>query len=34
LEDDKNRFTDDIINNERVYAKDRSTAISGAGILK
>ncbi len=23
----------DIINNERVYAKDRSTAISGAGIL-
>jgi molybdopterin synthase catalytic subunit len=24
----------DIINNERVYAKDRSTAISGAGILK
>ena len=24
----------DIINNERVYAKDRSTVISGAGILK
>ena len=24
----------DIINNERIYAKDRSTAISGAGILK
>ena len=23
----------DIINNQRVYAKDRSTAISGAGIL-
>ncbi len=24
----------DIINNQRVYAKDRSTVISGAGILK
>ena len=24
----------DIINNERIYAKDRSTVISGAGILK
>ena len=23
----------DIINNERIYAKDRSTAITGAGIL-